>query len=59
MDFSEKMNYSGLGFREYVETLEEERKKIQVFQKELPYCLELVTQSTYITLIYLFIKFHF
>ncbi|XP_010101716.2 transcription factor HHO3 [Morus notabilis] len=45
MDFSEKMNYSGLGFREYVETLEEERKKIQVFQKELPYCLELVTQT--------------
>lgn len=30
---------------EYVEALEEEQKKIQVFQRELPLCLELVTQG--------------
>lgn len=45
MDFSEKMHCSGLGYREYVEALEEEKKKIQVFQRELPFCLELVTQT--------------
>ena len=32
--------------REYLLALEEERRKIQVFQRELPLCLELVTQST-------------
>ncbi|KAI3796198.1 hypothetical protein L1987_38863 [Smallanthus sonchifolius] len=31
--------------REYVEALESERRKIQVFQRELPLCLELVTQA--------------
>uniref|UniRef100_A0A1J3G2K8 Protein PHR1-LIKE 1 n=1 Tax=Noccaea caerulescens TaxID=107243 RepID=A0A1J3G2K8_NOCCA len=31
--------------QEYVEALEEEQKKIQVFQRELPLCLELVTQA--------------
>ncbi|XP_010532126.1 PREDICTED: myb family transcription factor EFM-like [Tarenaya hassleriana] len=30
---------------EYVEALEEERKKIHVFQRELPLCLELVTHA--------------
>ncbi|KAG6764164.1 hypothetical protein POTOM_031623 [Populus tomentosa] len=30
---------------EYVEALEEERRKIQVFERELPLCLELVTQA--------------
>ncbi|GLT91762.1 hypothetical protein SLE2022_096350 [Rubroshorea leprosula] len=30
---------------DYVEALEEERRKIQVFQRELPLCLELVTQA--------------
>ncbi|CAI0552551.1 unnamed protein product [Linum tenue] len=30
---------------EYVDALEEERRKIQVFQRELPLCLELVTQA--------------
>ncbi|KAE8666086.1 Myb-like transcription factor family protein, putative isoform 2 [Hibiscus syriacus] len=30
---------------EYVEALEEERRKIQVFQRELPLCLELVTKA--------------
>lgn len=39
------MQGSGVGFREYVEALEEEKKKIQVFQRELPLCLELVTQG--------------
>ncbi|BBG94438.1 myb-like transcription factor family protein [Prunus dulcis] len=34
-----------LGFRDYVKALEEERHKIQVFQRELPLCLELVTQA--------------
>ncbi|PAN04645.1 hypothetical protein PAHAL_1G081000 [Panicum hallii] len=31
--------------REYLLALEEERRKIQVFQRELPLCLELVTQT--------------
>ncbi|XAR65397.1 hypothetical protein NMG60_11009515 [Bertholletia excelsa] len=31
--------------QEYVESLEEERRKILVFQRELPLCLELVTQA--------------
>ena len=30
---------------EYIEALEEERRKINVFQRELPLCLELVTQG--------------
>ncbi|CAA7036350.1 unnamed protein product [Microthlaspi erraticum] len=30
---------------EYVEALEEEQKKIQVFQRELPLCFELVTKA--------------
>ncbi|KAF8369895.1 hypothetical protein HHK36_024311 [Tetracentron sinense] len=38
MDYSEKM-------REYVEALEEERRKIQVFHRELPLCVELVNQA--------------
>jgi hypothetical protein len=32
--------------REYLLALEEERRKIQVFQRELPLCFDLVTQST-------------
>ncbi|XP_031478311.1 transcription factor HHO3-like [Nymphaea colorata] len=31
--------------QEYIDALEEERKKIQVFQRELPLCLQLVTQA--------------
>lgn len=31
--------------RSYVEALEEERRKIQVFERELPLCLELVIQA--------------
>ena len=34
-------------FRDYLLALEEERRKIHVFQRELPLCLDLVTQSTY------------
>ncbi|KAL9389473.1 hypothetical protein Peur_018078 [Populus x canadensis] len=41
MDFAEKMQRC----HEYVEALEEERRKIQVFERELPLCLELVTQA--------------
>ncbi|GMY18308.1 transcription factor HHO3-like [Fagus crenata] len=41
--YTEKMQHGG--FREYVEALEEERRKIQVFQRELPLCLELVNQA--------------
>ncbi|CAA0818623.1 myb-like transcription factor family protein [Striga hermonthica] len=31
--------------RDYLQSLEEERRKIQVFRRELPLCLELVTQT--------------
>lgn len=41
MDYTQKMKRC----HEYVEALEEEQKKIQVFQRELPLCLELVTQA--------------
>jgi len=33
--------------QEYIQALEEEGRKIQVFQRELPLCFELVTQGTY------------
>lgn len=39
------MQHTGLGFREYVEALEQERSKILVFQRELPLCLDLITQA--------------
>ncbi|XP_073147675.1 transcription factor HHO3-like [Henckelia pumila] len=32
-------------FRDYINALEQERGKIQVFRRELPLCLELVTQA--------------
>ncbi|XP_010460352.1 PREDICTED: myb family transcription factor EFM-like [Camelina sativa] len=41
MDYTHKMKRC----HEYVEALEEEHKKILVFQRELPLCLELVTQA--------------
>ena len=41
MDFAKKIQRCS----EYVEALEEERRKIQVFERELPLCLELVTQG--------------
>ncbi|XP_010556381.1 PREDICTED: myb family transcription factor EFM-like [Tarenaya hassleriana] len=41
MDYSQ--NHKRFG--EYIEALQEERRKILVFQRELPLCLELVTQA--------------
>lgn len=46
IDYAKKMQRC----HEYVEALEEEQKKIQVFQRELPLCLELVTQGIYISI---------
>lgn len=40
-DFPEKMQRC----EDYIQALEEERRKIQVFQRELPLCLDLVTQT--------------
>jgi hypothetical protein len=57
--YTEKMQHrGGLGFREYVDALEKERTKIQVFERELPLCLELVTQGIY-RLLLLFDGFFF
>lgn len=55
MDYTQKMKRC----HEYVEALEEEQKKIQVFQRELPLCLELVTQGmfTYIDIRLVFISY--
>ncbi|GAB4840259.1 transcription factor [Ancistrocladus abbreviatus] len=41
MDYRENMQKC----QEYVQALEEERRKILVFQRELPLCVELVTQA--------------
>lgn len=41
MDYAQKIRRC----HEYVQALEKERRKIQVFQRELPLCLELVTQA--------------
>lgn len=49
---TEEMQGSKLGL--YVKALEEEKQKIQVFQRELPLCLELVTQGTYLFISELF-----
>lgn len=41
MNFTQKMqNCQG-----YIEALEEERRKVQVFERELPLCLELVNHG--------------
>ncbi|CAL0321260.1 unnamed protein product [Lupinus luteus] len=45
MDFTEKMQRFKMGFRDYIQALEEERCKIQVFSKELPLSLDLITQA--------------
>ncbi|KAL1317884.1 hypothetical protein HN51_070091 [Arachis hypogaea] len=45
MQFSEKIQPQKMGFREYIEALEDERRKIQVFHRELPLSLELVAQA--------------
>lgn len=44
-------------WREYLDALEEERKKIHVFQRELPLCLQLVTQSMLIGFCFVFFGF--
>lgn len=41
MDFRDNLEKS----QQYINALEEERKKIQVFQRELPLCVELVSQA--------------
>jgi hypothetical protein len=43
-----------MGFSDYIQALEEERRKIQVFPKELPLSLELVTQGTLLFFSFLF-----
>ncbi|RDX73093.1 Transcription factor HHO3 [Mucuna pruriens] len=43
--FTEKMQRLKMGFPDYIQALEAERRKIQVFSKELPLSLELVTQA--------------
>lgn len=43
MDYNQKRERCG----QYIEALEEERRKIHVFQRELPLCLDLVTQGMY------------
>jgi len=43
--FTEKIQRLKMGFPDYIQALEEERRKIQVFCKELPLSLELVTQG--------------
>ncbi|MED6159169.1 transcription factor [Stylosanthes scabra] len=50
MDLSERMQgvksmMMMMGSRDYMEALEDERRKIQVFSKELPLSLDLVTQA--------------
>ncbi|OIW01526.1 hypothetical protein TanjilG_19452 [Lupinus angustifolius] len=45
MDFTEKMQRFKMGFRDYIQALEEERCKVQVFSKELPLSLDLITQA--------------
>ncbi|ESQ35487.1 hypothetical protein EUTSA_v10008054mg [Eutrema salsugineum] len=41
MNYNQKRERCG----QYIEALEEERRKIHVFQRELPLCLDLVTQA--------------
>ncbi|KAL3510854.1 hypothetical protein ACH5RR_030255 [Cinchona calisaya] len=41
INYNEKMQKT----QEYIDALQEERKKILVFQRELPLCLDLVTQA--------------
>ncbi|CAL0299749.1 unnamed protein product [Lupinus luteus] len=45
MDFTDKMQRLKMGFRDYIQALEHERCKIQVFSKELPLSLDLITQA--------------
>ncbi|KAJ0725146.1 putative transcription factor MYB-HB-like family [Helianthus annuus] len=43
--YNNPCEFKGQKSQEYIEALEEERKKIQVFERELPLCLELVSQA--------------
>ncbi|KAG2259759.1 hypothetical protein Bca52824_079053 [Brassica carinata] len=43
MDYNQKRERCG----QYMEALEEERRKIHVFQRELPLCLDLVNQEVH------------
>ena len=45
MQFDHKMHSQKMEFRDYILALEEEKKKIQVFPRDLPLSLELVTQG--------------
>lgn len=45
MQFHHKMHSHKMEFRDYILALEEEKKKIQVFPRDLPLSLELVTQG--------------
>ncbi|KAL2324880.1 hypothetical protein Fmac_023938 [Flemingia macrophylla] len=45
MYFTDKMQPLNTTISDYIQALEEERRKIQVFSKELPFSLELVTQA--------------
>lgn len=42
--------------KDYIEALEQEKRKIQVFERELPLCLELVSRGIYIYII-LYIRY--
>ena len=50
MDFRDNLEKS----QQYINALEEERKKIQVFQRELPLCVELVSQGNFILFPFIF-----
>lgn len=45
MQFDDKMHSHKMKFRDYILALEQEKKKIQVFPRDLPLSLELVTQA--------------
>jgi len=45
MQFKDNMHPHKMEFRDYILALEEEKKKIQVFPRDLPLSLELVTQG--------------
>lgn len=45
MYFTDKLQRLNMGISDYIQALEEEHRKIQVFSKELPLSLELVSQA--------------
>ena len=42
--------------QDYLTRLEEERLKIDAFKRELPLCMQLLTQGIYIYIIYIYIQ---